>query len=93
MSGGHAHGTGRCRELVERLSEYLDGELDPGMCAEVEEHLGGCPPCEAFLESLRRTVALLRRMPDPPMPEEVRRHLVSIVAARAASPEDEEENR
>jgi anti-sigma factor RsiW len=71
---------GECRELFARLSEYLDGELDPGTCASITAHLGGCSPCEAFLESLRRTVAWLERSPAPRLPEEMR---VEILAAAA----------
>lgn len=39
-----------------RLSEYLDGELQPDERARVEEHVHWCPECRRLLESLRRTV-------------------------------------
>jgi anti-sigma factor RsiW len=65
-----------CRELVARLSEYLDGELDPEACAGVEMHMGDCAPCRAFLESLRRTIALTRDLPDRELPEELEREIV-----------------
>jgi mycothiol system anti-sigma-R factor len=68
----HESGSRECRELFGRLSEYLDGELDPSLCDETEQHLGECAPCQEFLESLRRTVALLTRLPGEPLPEEMR---------------------
>lgn len=46
----------RCKELFAALSDYLDGALDPRLCEELEKHLAGCRPCEAFLHSLERTV-------------------------------------
>ena len=72
-----SHGTGsqECREIFARLSEYLDGELDPAMCEAMQLHLGDCAPCQEFLESLRRTVGLLNRVPGEPMPEGMRRDL------------------
>jgi len=73
MTHSHRPGSPRCRELFARLSEYLDGELDEAHCAEAEVHLEDCPPCRDFLESLRRTVALLGRLPAGPVPEDVRR--------------------
>jgi len=75
MSHAHQPGSPRCRELFARLSEYLDGELDEALCSETETHLEDCPPCRDFLESLRRTVALLDRLPAERMPEEIRREV------------------
>jgi anti-sigma factor (TIGR02949 family) len=73
MTYAHQPGSPRCRELFARLSEYLDGELEEALCTEAEVHLEDCPPCRDFLESLRRTVALLGRLPAEPVPEEIRR--------------------
>jgi len=76
MSAEHGKGTRECLEVFSRLSEYLDGDLDPGVCAHLEEHMDGCPPCQAFLESLRRTVELTRGLPVAELPEELSRELV-----------------
>jgi len=46
----------------ERLSEYVDGELDEDGRARVEVHVRWCPECRRVLESLRRTVAGLMRL-------------------------------
>ena len=70
MSAPHGRGSPECRELFARLSDYLDGEVPAEIRAEIEGHLGACPPCEAFLESLRRTVGLVRDLPTPGLPEE-----------------------
>ena len=62
--------------MFARLSEYLDGELDPEICTGIEDHMEDCPPCQAFLESLRRTVDLARELPEHEIPEEMIRELV-----------------
>jgi len=52
------HDAESCRQMAEMLSAYLDLELPPDACAEVEQHIAGCAPCVDFVESLRRTIAL-----------------------------------
>lgn len=54
----------RCRQIFAALSDYLDESLDPGMCDELERHLAGCKPCEAFLSDLERAVERCRAF-DP----------------------------
>ncbi len=74
----HEHGlrSAGCRELFARLSEYMDGELHGDPCEQIEEHLEGCDPCRAFLESLRRTVRLVESVRTPTLPAEVRRQIL-----------------
>jgi anti-sigma factor RsiW len=49
-----------CREVLARLSDYLDGELAAAERARVEEHLRGCDGCARFGGELRATVRALR---------------------------------
>ena len=42
MTDAHEHGSEACRELLARLSEYLDDELDEAACAEIESHMADC---------------------------------------------------
>ena len=76
MSGGHHHGGESCRQLFERLSEYLDGELPEDLCGKIDEHMGDCPPCRRFLESLQRTVKLVESESGAVLPEEAKRALI-----------------
>jgi len=57
-----------CREIFASLSEYIEFELPPDACREIEQHLAGCPPCIEFTESLRRTVELCRRYRPAELP-------------------------
>jgi len=72
----HEHGSGRCRKIFARLSEYLDGELDPQVCDRLEGHLADCPPCRAFLESLRRTVDMVGTQDAPVLDPATRERIV-----------------
>jgi len=49
------------REVVDRLSPFLDAELDPVASREVERHLESCPPCTAAFERQRRLSDSLQR--------------------------------
>ena len=52
----------------EQLSALIDNELDEQERAELETHLPTCAECRAELESLQRTRALVRALPQPALP-------------------------
>lgn len=58
----------RCREVLEKLSDYLDGELSAGQVAQVEAHVRGCDWCERFGGQFAGSVALLKRELGAPEP-------------------------
>jgi anti-sigma factor RsiW len=68
-----------CLEVFEKLSEYLDGELSPQDCAEIQEHIQDCEPCVAFVESLKASIRASRELrplePVQQLPEETRQKL------------------
>jgi anti-sigma factor RsiW len=51
-----------CRELVELVSDYLDGRLPEPVRVRFEDHLALCPGCVTYLEQIRATVRLLGRV-------------------------------
>ena len=63
------HDSSKCKEIFALLSEYLDLELPPEACAQIQAHIADCPPCVEFAESLRKTVELCRRYQPAAMPE------------------------
>jgi len=71
----------RCREMFAQLSDYLDEELDSSLCEELEKHMDGCEPCQAFLASLERSIEQCRKAPtewmDPKSASELRRSLLT----------------
>ena len=85
--------TAKCKEVFALLSEYLNLELPPGACEEIETHLAGCPPCIEFAESLRKTVDLCRHYEPSELPapagEQAREQLLEayrkMLAARKTS--------
>ncbi len=53
-----------CDELVELVTAYLDGSLDPDTRARFDEHLLGCDGCGNYLQQFRSTVATLGAIRD-----------------------------
>lgn len=52
-----------CNELVELLTEYLEGALPPDEVAAVEAHLAGCEACQRYLDQMRATIEALGTVP------------------------------
>jgi len=70
----HTHGN--CENLLGSLSEYIDGELNPELCAEIEKHLAGCENCRVVLNTTKRTIDLVQAPTEnPAMPNDVRERL------------------
>lgn len=65
-----------CRQLVEMLSDYVDGELAKDLCTELEKHLADCENCRVVVDTLRKTVYLYRvASSSPSLPTDVRERL------------------
>jgi len=47
-----------CRRLLGSLSDFVDGELEAEICAEIERHLAECPDCRVVVDTLRKTIYL-----------------------------------
>ena len=49
-----------CQELVELVTDYLEGALPREDAARFEAHVAACPGCEVYLEQVRTTIAVTR---------------------------------
>ena len=59
-----------CKAMFAQLSDYLDEQLDDSLCEELERHMTGCQPCQAFVATLEATIEQCRRSErDCPPPE------------------------
>jgi len=64
-----------CREVVGLLADYLESALGQERMRELEEHLAGCEPCRAYLNTYQRTKALTAETERVAMPEEMKDRL------------------
>jgi anti-sigma factor RsiW len=71
-----------CKEMLKELSEYIDGELDPSLCAELECHMKDCHPCLIFINTLKKTLSLYKYAASEPLPKEVHLRLHDFLKKR-----------
>ncbi len=71
-----------CKEAIERLAEYLDGELTPVVLEQLDAHLEICAPCRAYFATYRKTKELAAKMNRVEMPEDLRERLRALLLAR-----------
>ena len=67
--------TADCKKNFERISEYLDGELAPDACWQLEQHLKQCPECRNCFDALKKTVTLCKKNNREEIPGEMRERL------------------
>jgi anti-sigma factor RsiW len=77
-----------CQAGVGLLMDYLEGILAPDLQAALEQHVAGCQRCAAFVESYRRTPAILRTATGAALPPDVARRLQAWL--RNHLPQDDE---
>jgi anti-sigma factor RsiW len=69
----HSH----CKDLLDSLSDYVDGALGDSICQEIEAHIAECNNCRIVVDTLRKTVYLYQSTSDEPadVPAQVRERL------------------
>jgi anti-sigma factor RsiW len=78
----------RCREMVEVVTDWMEGALGDDERAAIEEHLAICPDCTGYVDQLRTTTALAARLAEPDVAERAPDALKSrlLTAFRASRP-------
>ena len=51
-----------CNELVELVTDYLDGVLAEADRVRFDDHLVGCPFCRTYLDQMRQTIRTVGRL-------------------------------
>lgn len=54
-----------CNEVVELVTDFLEGDLDPHAELRFTNHVRGCVGCSRYLEQVEQTIELLRELPEP----------------------------
>jgi len=60
-----------CAEVVELVTDYLEGRLPPEERRRFDEHVSGCDGCVAYLEQMRATIATAGRLRETELPPEL----------------------
>lgn len=55
------HNHSNCQEILGRLNDFIDGELDPELCALLERHMESCNNCQIVYNTLKKTIELCQK--------------------------------
>ena len=69
----------RCRDIVELLGDYLDGELNSATAEALNAHLADCQECTAFINTYRGTVRVTRQLKEEDLPPLLRERLLTFL--------------
>ena len=71
-----------CKDLLEAISDYVDGELDESLCADIEEHLKNCEPCRVVVDTTRKTITIFKENLPYEIPQPVQDRLQRVLRER-----------
>jgi anti-sigma factor RsiW len=66
-----------CQEVVELVTDYLEGALPAPEAARFEEHLALCEGCAVYVDQIRMTVDAIGRVEESDVPAATRDGLVA----------------
>jgi len=66
-----------CIEVVEVVTDYLEGTMPARKRRLLEQHLTGCDGCDAYIEQMRRTIEVSGRLRAEDVPSELEARLLA----------------
>ena len=75
-----------CQELVELVTDYLEGALAPADLRRFEEHIAGCDSCTRYLEEFKRTIELVGALTPADVTPEAESELLEVFRSWRAQP-------
>ncbi len=72
----------KCSDLLAVLNEYVDGAINPTLCAEFEKHMSGCNPCQVVVDNIRQTITLYKNGQPYELPAKFRGQLHKALRQR-----------
>ena len=67
-----------CSELVELVTDYLEGSMSAEQRARFDEHVSGCVGCTTYLEQFRITIRLTGMLTEEQVAPDARETLLDV---------------
>jgi len=67
-----------CKELVELITQYLEGTLPEEARLQMESHLSACEGCTHYLEQMRQTIFLTGQLREESLTQQQRAGLLDL---------------
>jgi len=77
----HQHQADDCSRVLTHLNDYIDHQLAPELCEELEAHLAKCDNCRVVFDTLNKTLYLVNQLREDPadLPEDVEYRLFAVM--------------
>ncbi|MCX8109569.1 MAG: anti-sigma factor [Verrucomicrobiae bacterium] len=72
----------KCEQLLALLNDYIDGDIQPTICTELEQHLASCNPCQIVVDTIKKTITLYKAGQPYELPPHFRERLHAELRAR-----------
>lgn len=67
-----------CQELIELVTDYVEGTMSLADRARFEHHIDGCMDCNAYVSQMRRTIQIVGALVEEDIPDDAKRRLLSV---------------
>jgi hypothetical protein len=71
-----------CKEITDLVFGYLNGTLNPAVKRDFQRHLRICPDCVNFLNTYKKTAAVIRSIPPEEIPPRIRNNILEFLRGR-----------
>lgn len=78
----------KCEDIVQCMSEYIDGEMPIELLEQAEQHMATCPNCTTALKTLQETIQLYKHTGKARIAPEHRASLLSAITEAAKNHSD-----
>ncbi len=70
----------KCEDVYLHICDHLDEDISSPRCRMIREHLDACPNCQAYLDSLKKTITLYKAIPEPSVPAQTHKQLFKAIS-------------
>ncbi len=67
-----------CKELVDLITEYLEGALSASDRLRFEQHVDRCSPCRIYVEQMRHTIRAVGQLSEESIPADAKELLLRV---------------
>lgn len=67
-----------CQQVVELVTDYLEGSLSRSARRRLERHLASCPHCTEYLAQIRETIRLIGQVTPEDLTPQMRDDLTEV---------------
>jgi anti-sigma factor RsiW len=74
-----------CKDFLQELTDYLDGNISAAVRAELDDHLLWCRECHVVLNTTKKTIEIYRDNRLYELPDNLRQQLQQAIITKCKS--------